>query len=137
MQKLEIAGDVRSLNESIVTLNELDCTIKLSKSHKIVPINVNDKEGFVLLGKHHLSTPQGPSAAVEISLLLGANGTLANLSEHLGPASDDTRCKVLNVLRRYSLHYLDGIVSSQSDVVLGLRRNGKGMDELLHVVGRN
>ncbi|MFX0117683.1 MAG: hypothetical protein ACFFB3_24270 [Candidatus Hodarchaeota archaeon] len=134
MRKLEIAGDARTLNEGIKTLNELDCTIEVPKTIEIVPIRVDDKKGFAIIGKHHLSTPQGISSSVEMSLLLGANGTVEDLSEHVGPASSDTRYKVLNALRRYSLHCLQSNVSSQSDVVLGLSHNGKGTNELLYVV---
>lgn len=133
MLKLEITGDARTLIEGNQTVNEFDCIIEVSKTLEIVPVRVDKKDGFVLVGRHHLSTPQGVFSPVEASLLLSANGPLSTLSEHLGPVSDKARVKVLNILRRYSMQYQQGNVSSQSDVVLGLFRNGKGKDELLHI----
>jgi hypothetical protein len=137
MLKLEIIGDARTLIDGNQTVNEYDCTIKASKPLEIVPVRVDKKYGFVFLGNHHLTTPQGVFSRVEASLLLGTNGNVVSLSEEVGPASDKARVKVMNIFRRYSIQYQQGNVSSQSDVVLGLFRNGKGLDELLHTIERS
>lgn len=126
MHKLEIVGDARILNEGTEILTELDCTIKGSKALQIVPVKVDGKKGFVLVGKHQLAVSWGSALSpVEASLWVGPNGTFTKHSKFAGPASPETRTQVVNTLRRYRLLCQHTSLPYRSDVVLGFSRNGK------------
>ncbi|MFX0115257.1 MAG: hypothetical protein ACFFB3_11980 [Candidatus Hodarchaeota archaeon] len=125
MQKSEITGDTRILNGGTKILLELDCILKASKRLEIVPVQIGEKNGFVLIGEHQLSVPYGAFSPVEVSLWLGANNTFPKHSEPNGFTPEKVRTQVQNILRSYRELCHHGSIPLGSDVVLGFKRNGR------------
>jgi len=96
----------------------------------MVPVRIDDINGYALVGEHLISIQHGVPSQVQISLLLGANGSLDELSEPLGSTSEEIQTHVLNIFRRYSMlpH------NRASGAIFGLSYEGKRWNELVHYV---